>query len=67
MLIHRKSKSYSKEIVVGICQSACDSVEAMSDFDIRTYGAAADGVTDDSEAIKRAVEACAAAGGGSFV
>jgi polygalacturonase len=36
----------------------------MNGFDIRTYGAVGDGITDDSEAIKRAVEACEAAGGG---
>jgi polygalacturonase len=34
-------------------------------FDVRDYGAKADGVTNDAEAVQRAVDDCAAAGGGA--
>src|SRR5262245_48140035 len=34
-------------------------------FDIRTFGAVGNGTTDDSAAIKKAIAACEAAGGGT--
>ncbi len=37
------------------------------DFDVTRYGAARDGVTDSSEAFRRAIAACRAAGGGRVV
>ncbi len=37
------------------------------EFDIRKYGAVADGRSDSSDAIQKAIEACSAAGGGSVV
>jgi polygalacturonase len=37
------------------------------DFDITRYGARADGSFDNSEAIRRAIEACSVAGGGRVV
>src|SRR5690606_27129457 len=38
-----------------------------ADFDITTYGAVADGMTDNTEAFRQAIEACNAAGGGRVV
>ena len=40
---------------------------ASRDFNILDHGAAADGITDDAAAIQRAVDACAASGGGRVV
>jgi polygalacturonase len=40
---------------------------ALSIFDIRTYGAVGDGKTVDSPAINKAIEAAAAAGGGTVL
>ncbi len=40
---------------------------AMSTFDIRTFGAVGDGKTVDSPAINKAIEAAAAAGGGTVL
>ena len=39
----------------------------MSTHDIRTYGAAGDGATNDAAAIQAAIDACAAAGGGTVL
>ena len=43
------------------------TVPSPAVFDVRQFGAAGDGVTVDSPAINRAIEAAAAAGGGSVV
>ena len=37
------------------------------DFDVNRFGAAGDGVKDCTEAIRRAIDACAQAGGGHVV
>ncbi len=37
------------------------------EYDVRSYGAVGDGAADDGPAVQRAVEACAAGGGGTVV
>lgn len=41
-----------------------EAVTSSTTFEVRAHGAAGDGVTLDTAAINRAIEACAAAGGG---
>ena len=48
-------------------QTQAPSLAAEAVFNVRTYGAAGDGKTVDTPAINRAIEAVAAAGGGSLV
>jgi len=43
---------------------ACAATSAAPTFDVRAGGAAGDGKTDDTAALNKAVEGCAAAGGG---
>ncbi|MEV4009873.1 glycoside hydrolase family 28 protein [Nonomuraea angiospora] len=39
----------------------------MTSYDIRRYGAVGDGTTNDAKAIQEAIDACAAAGGGTVL
>lgn len=51
-------------IAMAACISCCVAAVA-ADFDPRTFGAKADGLSMDTRAIQAAVDACAAAGGGT--
>lgn len=54
--------------VVGFCnteRAAADASPPPGLFDVRSFGAVGDGVTLDTQAIQKAVDACAEAGGGS--
>ena len=43
------------------------AVQAKGDFDVRAFGAVGDGTTKDRVAFQKALDACAAAGGGTVV
>ena len=53
----------SKALTIGLALAAAMQLQAAM-FDVKTFGATADGKTGDREAINRAIEAAAAAGGG---
>ena len=52
---------------VGTCGCTGPSRRSSSSYDVRDYGAVADGMTKSTSAIRRAIDAAAAEGGGSIV
>ncbi len=60
--IVRRALRFALATLAGV---ALTCVACAADYDIRTFGATGDGKTLDSDAINRAIEAAAAAGGGT--
>ena len=52
-------------LAAGLCAGARPAAADSGEFDVRAYGAAGDGHTIDTPAINRAIDAAAAAGGGT--
>ncbi len=63
----KKIKSTFLIAIICSCCLLCGASNALSQVNVRDYGAKGDGETNDTESINRAIEACSEAGGGTVV
>src|SRR5262245_51447145 len=63
MPLAMKLRSLGLNILLGVLLCGCGVAQPRT-FDVRHYGAKGDGTTLDTAGLNRAIEACAAAGGG---
>ena len=62
-----KTRCSRKTTLVAVLAAVVAMFADAADFDVRSYGAKGDGVTFDTEAVQKAIDACAADGGGRVV
>jgi polygalacturonase len=51
--------------ILSACVLTCATLCEAANYDVRSYGAKGDGITDDTSAINQAIEAASSAGGGT--
>src|SRR6266446_4436438 len=66
-MIHALSASLPWLAAVFVFTASAGSLKPLLRYDVRTYGATGNGKTSDTTAIQKAVEACAAGGGGKVI
>ena len=54
-------------VLVLVAQTGCVSSQRRAPLDVRTFGATGNGTTKDTVAFQKAINACAAAGGGTVI